>query len=364
MSEAERALEPTALVVVRSGGRRSLRSPAGGFRDGGSRRGLGPAARRAATIVGRRLAGGGAPAPRPSRLRARELDAARFPRRSRPLLGPLTRRPASRRLGGATSAGSPQPPSASRSARASGRSLIAHSAGFVGAVSSSTVRSSRRASATCPCFRRTLARPIRRAVKRGSTSSPLRKCHLRTLQASSEDPRDLVVDVPCQRVGGRQPGVEIERLADRLAYLRQEEQRSHDALRLTPAPRVDPEEQVGERRAGRQLDRPSGRLPPLGVGGELLLGGGGPDVEAGAGERDPGLRIGRLPRRLRETVPDRIEAHGVLVVPRGQDLELRDERRPRSGGARESEREEEGGGAREGDAQHVAARSGTGRSLA
>ena len=48
----------------------------------------------------------------------------------------------------------------------------------------------------------------------GVDLEPLAEVPLRALQASAEDPGDLVVDVPRQRVGGRQPGIELERLAD------------------------------------------------------------------------------------------------------------------------------------------------------
>jgi len=70
----------------------------------------------------------------------------------------------------------------------------------------------------------------------------LSKVLLRALQPSPEERRDLVVHSPCQRVGAR--GVELERLLDGLAFLGQQEQRSHHASRLAQASRVDP---VGHR---------------------------------------------------------------------------------------------------------------------
>ena len=302
------------------------------------------------------VAGVGAPraatAAAPSRRAGCSSTSSWFPPALRVLLAPASAPAPGRR------APAPQRPIASRSARASGRSLIDHSAGFVGAVSSSTAWSSLRASAVRPCFRRTLARPTRSGVKCGSTSRPLRKWRLRALQAAAEEPRDLVVDVPGERVGGGQTGVELERLPDRLAYLRQEEQGTQDAPRLAPAAQVDPVEEVGERSAGRQLDRPPGRLPALGVGGELLLGGGGPHVapdEAGAGERGPGLRDPG------PAAPPARDRRGRRRAARGsRGIEWRGFRAPRraataaAAGPGAPSDEEQGGGGREGARQHVA----------
>src|SRR5882724_3617442 len=63
---------------------------------------------------------------------------------------------------------------ASRSARASLVSLIAQSAGLLGAFSSKTFRSSRWASVMRPSLMRVLANPTRMAVNWGSYSNPLR----------------------------------------------------------------------------------------------------------------------------------------------------------------------------------------------
>jgi len=66
-----------------------------------------------------------------------------------------------------------------------------------------------------------------------------------------------------------------------------------------------------------------------------------PQVKHARARAIPGLRIRLLPCGPGETVPDRVETRGVLVIPRGQGLELRDEGRPRKGGPGKGEDNEQ-----------------------
>ena len=281
-------------------------------------------------------------AKRPSRIHPGELVPPRLPGGAHPGSDALSR--ASRRRPGRSGTQVRVPTTAGRSPAASlprvtsrigtgiptGNSPASTTRrDWLGAVSSSKSWSSRPASATRFWRRRTLARPMRSAVKCGSTARALPEVRFRALQAAPEERGDLVVHGARQvrsAAGSAGSSSIVWRIG--LAHARAAGTGTGGRPESGPSrPELMPKNRWATRRAGRERDRAAGRLlRPSGMrraSARRWSPACPPDEASTRRARSTSPASGS--RRAACARPSRTVSRraGVLVVSRGQRLRAR-----------------------------------------